>query len=107
MLGLTRTCGHHRRYDIHPGCLARNAAAFAAAAKAKDKTVHALIAVDTGMGRIGYLADDLDFAVEDVKKIAALENFKIKGMFSHMSTADAAFDKTLFPSAGGKIQQVL
>ena len=45
------------------------------------------------MGRIGYLADDLDFAVEDVKKIAALENFKIKGMFSHMSTADA-FDKT-------------
>ena len=51
------------------------------------------IAVDTGMGRIGYLADDIDFAVSDVKKIAALENFKIKGMFSHMSTADA-YDKT-------------
>ena len=81
-------------YDITPVvCSSENAAAFAAAAKAKDKTVHALIAVDTGMGRIGYLADDLDFAVEDVKKIAALENFKIKGMFSHMSTADA-FDKT-------------
>ena len=81
-------------YDITPVvCASENAAAFAAAAKAKGKTVHALIAVDTGMGRIGYLADDLDFAVEDVKKIAALENFKIKGMFSHMSTADA-FDKT-------------
>jgi alanine racemase len=45
------------------------------------------------MGRIGYLADDTDFAVEDVRKIAALPGFKIKGMFSHMSTADAA-DKT-------------
>ena len=45
------------------------------------------------MGRIGYLADETDYAIEDVKKIQALDNFKIKGMFSHMSTADAA-DKT-------------
>ncbi len=81
-------------YDITPVvCNAENAKAFSDAAKAKDKTVSGLIAVDTGMGRIGYLADDTEFAIEDVKKIAALENFKIKGMFSHMSTADAA-DKT-------------
>lgn len=45
------------------------------------------------MGRIGYLADEAEAAAEDVKKIQALENFKIKGMFSHMSTADA-YDKT-------------
>lgn len=82
------------KYDITPVvCSSENAAAFAAEAKKAGKTVHALIAVDTGMGRIGYLADDIDFAVSDVKKIAALENFKIKGMFSHMSTADA-YDKT-------------
>lgn len=82
------------KYDITPVvCSSENAAAFAAEAKKAGKTVHALIAVDTGMGRIGYLADDIDNAVEDVKKIAALENFKIKGMFSHMSTADA-YDKT-------------
>ena len=81
-------------YDITPVvCNAENAKAFSDAAKAKDKTVSGLIAVDTGMGRIGYLADDTEFAIEDVKKIAALEKFKIKGMFSHMSTADAA-DKT-------------
>ncbi len=72
---------------------AANAAAIDAAAKAAGKIVKGLIAVDTGMGRIGYLADEIEYAVEDVKKIAALENFKIKGMFSHMSTADA-FDKT-------------
>ena len=83
-------------YDITPVvCDAANAAAIDAAAVAAGKTVRGLIAVDTGMGRIGYLPDDanIDAAVEDVKKIAALKNFKIRGLFSHMSTADA-FDKT-------------
>ena len=81
-------------YDITPVvCNSENAAAFVAAAKAAGKTVKGLLAVDTGMGRIGYLADETDYAIEDVKKIQALDNFKIKGMFSHMSTADAA-DKT-------------
>lgn len=81
-------------YDITPVvCDFANAKAFSDAAAKAEKTVSGLIAVDTGMGRIGYLADELEYAVEDVKKIAALPNFKIKGMFSHMSTADA-FDKT-------------
>ena len=81
-------------YDITPVvCNSENAAAFDAAAKAAGKTIKGLLAVDTGMGRIGYLADKTDYAIEDVKKIQALDNFKIKGMFSHMSTADAA-DKT-------------
>ena len=78
-------------YDFTPVVNdAANAAAIDAAAKAAGKVVKGLIAVDTGMGRIGYLADEIEYAIEDVKKIAALENFKIKGMFSHMSTADAA-----------------
>ena len=81
-------------YDITPVvCDATNAKAISDAAAAKGKTVHGLVAVDTGMGRIGYLADDIENAVFDVKKIAQLSNFKIKGLFSHMSTADAA-DKT-------------
>ncbi len=80
------------KYDITPVvCNSDNAAAFSEAAKAAGKTISGLIAVDTGMGRIGYLADD-PAAIEDVKKIAALSNFKIKGMFSHMATADA-YDK--------------
>lgn len=82
------------QYDITPVvCDSSNAAAINTAAKAADKTVHGLIAVDTGMGRIGYLADEAEAAAEDIKKIQALENFKIKGLFSHMSTADA-LDKT-------------
>jgi len=81
-------------YDITPVvCNSDNAKAFSDAAAAKGKVVKGLLAVDTGMGRIGYLADELDVALEDVKKIAALPNFKIRGMFSHMSTADT-YDKT-------------
>jgi len=81
-------------HDLTPVvCDSSNAKAISDAAVAAEKIVSGLIAVDTGMGRIGYLADDTDFAIEDVRKIAALPGFKIKGMFSHMSTADAA-DKT-------------
>ena len=81
-------------YDITPVvCDSANAKAISDAAAKMGKTVFGLIAVDTGMGRIGYLADELETSIEDIKKIAALPNFKIKGMFSHMSTADAA-DKT-------------
>lgn len=81
-------------YDITPVvCDSVNAKAISDAAEKAGKTVFGLIAVDTGMGRIGYLADEIETSVEDIKKIAALPNFKIKGMFSHMSTADAA-DKT-------------
>lgn len=80
------------KYDITPVvCSSGNAKAISEEAKTKGKIVKGLIAVDTGMGRIGYLSDD-DSAVEDVKRISALSNFKIKGMFSHMATADA-FDK--------------
>lgn len=81
------------KYDITPVvCSSENAKAISDEAKTKGKTVAGLIAVDTGMGRIGYLCDD-ENAVQDVKKISELPNFKIKGMFSHMATADA-FDKS-------------
>ena len=81
-------------YDITAAvCEYENVKAFSEVAVRKGKTVKVILAVDTGMGRIGYQADDIDYAVEDVKKIEKLHNIVIKGMFSHMSTADA-FDKT-------------
>lgn len=81
------------RYDITPVvCSSSNAAAISRAAEQAGKTVRGLIAIDTGMGRIGYLPDDPE-SIEDIKKIDTLSNFKIKGIFSHFATADAA-DKT-------------
>ena len=81
-------------YNLTPVvCSFTNAEAISRAAAKANTVLDCYIAVDTGMGRIGYLADDLDYAAEDLKKVAALPNFRIRGMFSHMSTADA-FDKT-------------
>lgn len=81
-------------YDITPVvCDSSNAAAISKAAAKAGKVVSGYVAVDTGMGRIGYLADEIQYGVEDIKKIAALGNFKIKGLFSHMATADSR-DKT-------------
>ncbi len=81
-------------YDITPVvCDSANAKAISDAAAAAGKTVEGLVAVDTGMGRIGYLADDTAYAIDDIKRMDNLPNFKIKGLFSHMATADAA-DKT-------------
>lgn len=81
-------------YDITPAvCEYENVKAFSDEAVKKNKTLKVILAVDTGMGRIGYQADDTEYAIEDVKKIEKLPNIVIKGMFSHMSTADA-FDKT-------------
>lgn len=80
-------------YDITPVvCSSSNAKVISDAAQTKGKTLEALIAVDTGMGRIGYLADDVEHAIPDIRKISQLPHLKIKGLFSHMATADA-YDK--------------
>lgn len=54
--------------------------------------IECMIAVDTGMGRIGYTECDREM-IEDVRKISSLEGMRIFGLFSHFATADAA-DKT-------------
>lgn len=96
MLGLTPDlyADTIAEYDITPVvCDSANAKAFSDAAQKRGKVISGLVAVDTGMGRIGYLADDAAHAAADIAKMQALSHFKVKGMFSHMSTADA-LDKT-------------
>lgn len=80
------------KYDITPVTSSyENAAAISEAAKSADKVVEAFVAVDTGMGRIGFLPDDE--CIEEIKKIGRLSNLRIKGLFSHFATADEK-DKT-------------
>ncbi len=43
------------------------------------------IAVDTGMGRLGILADE--HAADEIRRIAALPNLALNGLFSHFSSA--------------------
>ena len=79
-------------YDITPVvCDSANAKAISDAAAKIGKTVFGLIAIDTGMGRIGYLADEIETSIEDIKKISGIKN--------------AAFEK--ISSAGRQIQRFL
>lgn len=77
-------------YNITPvTCAYQNALAISEEAKKAGKIVYGFVEVDTGMGRTGLLSEDPD-SIEEVKKIAKLSHFKIKGLFSHFATADAA-----------------
>ena len=80
------------QYDITPVTSSfKNAAAISDAAETAGKVIEAFVAVDTGMGRIGFLP--ADETIDEFKKISSLANLKIKGVFSHFATADEA-DKT-------------
>ncbi|MBU3176174.1 alanine racemase [Clostridium estertheticum] len=60
-------------------------------AQDENKTAKIHIALDTGMGRIGFLPSDE--SVQEVYKISLLPNIIIEGIFCHFSTADEK-DKT-------------
>lgn len=55
----------------------------------KKAKIH--IALDTGMGRIGFIPNEE--SIEAVEKIASLNGIEIIGIFTHFSTADE-YDKT-------------
>jgi alanine racemase len=55
----------------------------AAAAAGKDVAVH--VKLDTGMHRVGLLADDVPGAVE---RVAALPGISVEGAWSHLAVAD-------------------
>lgn len=55
------------------------------------KKVKIHIALDTGMGRIGFIPNEK--SIEDVVEIASLKGIEIIGIFTHFSTADE-YDKT-------------
>lgn len=75
------------QYDIRPAvCEYEEAKKLSDEAVLQNKTVHIHIALDTGMTRIGYA--DVPESVEEIKKIAALPNLEIEGMFTHFARAD-------------------
>lgn len=77
------------KYDITNACCTLSfAKAVSEEAVKQGKNAQVLIAVDTGMGRIGYQAEDIDTAAEEIGAMMKLPNLKVKGMFSHMSSAD-------------------
>lgn len=59
--------------------------AYADALNRQGVTVRAHIKIDTGMHRLGIPADDL----ADVKKVFAMQNLDVCGMFTHLCCSDS------------------
>lgn len=77
------------KYDIEPAVSSYEyALTLSNIAQSKGKTIKIHIAIDTGMGRIGFLPSEE--SVEEVCKISKLANIEIEGLFSHFCTADEA-----------------
>lgn len=75
-------------------------------AKQKNAAAKIHIKVDTGMGRVGVLAEN---APALIKKIASLPNLNIDGIFTHFSKADSTksdFTKKQFNKFMSVIKQV-
>lgn len=56
-----------------------------AAVRNQGKTLDVHVKIDTGMGRIGFLANEMDGWLDELKKLKAL---RLQGIFSHFSTAE-------------------
>lgn len=75
------------RYDIEQTVYSYELAKeISLMAQRKNKIARIHIALDTGMGRIGFLPNDE--SVDEVYKISKLPNIIIEGLFSHFSSAD-------------------
>ena len=80
-------------YDIVPVISGiKSAKALAATGMGKyGKEAKVMVAVDTGMGRVGFLPDEK--ALEDIRQISKIEGITITEIFSHFATSDDR-DKT-------------
>lgn len=75
------------KYDIRPAvCEYETAKGLSEEAVSQGKTIHIHLALDTGMSRIGFA--DVPESIQEIKKIAQLENLEIEGMFTHFARAD-------------------
>ena len=73
-------------------CDYENAEAISRAAARANIIINGYLAIDTGMGRIGYDTDNSS-SIDDIRMIMNLPNFRIAGLFSHFAAADS-LDKT-------------
>ena len=74
--------------------------------KAKPLKIH--IAVDTGMGRLGFLAqEDGEFqkSILEIEKISRMEGLEAEGMFTHFARADEK-DPSAARLQAGRFQRV-
>ncbi len=65
------------------------AQALARAALALGRTINVHVKVDTGMGRLGIRAEDVNAVIELVEAVRVLPNLYLEGIYTHFATADS------------------
>ncbi len=91
MMGITPGRYAHvlLEYDITPVVTSvENAADYSRAAVEAGEVLPVYLALDSGMGRIGFLPDEAGLAA--AKRVAAMDNLRVVGLFSHFASADEA-----------------
>ncbi|MBC2579562.1 alanine racemase [Clostridium sp. DJ247] len=74
-------------YDLQPTVSSYEyACSLSKLAQEANKTIKVHIAIDTGMGRIGFLFNEE--SIKDIIKISKLPYIELEGLFSHFATAD-------------------
>ena len=82
---------------------------------AGNDPVRVHIKLDTGMGRIGLLTDDISHCAQEIVKICSMKGLKAEGIFTHFAVADSTASecmeytekqKELFYNAVSKAQQM-
>lgn len=89
MLGLTPNKYQHvlLDYNIMPVVASySDTRALSSLAVKKGQAIEVLIALETGMGRIGYMENPA--SINEIIGISELPNIRIKGVFSHFAAAD-------------------
>jgi alanine racemase len=66
------------------------AQALSRAALALGKTVNVHVKIDTGMGRLGMRAEQLDEIITLIRTIKSLPGLVLEGLYTHFAMADAA-----------------
>lgn len=83
------------KYDINPAVYDKIfAKKLSEEATKQGKTVDIHIKIDTGMSRIGFMADES--SIEDVVEICSLPGINSYGIFSHFASADTEDDDYTF-----------
>ena len=84
----------------------RFARAMSAAAKRRGKPAQLHLKVDTGMGRIGFLPQEIPGVLEALKDLGGVE---LEGLFTHFATADERhreFTETQFRRYGDVLEML-
>jgi len=76
-------------YDLtQTVCSFQSAELLSAAAGAFGKKIKIHLKIDTGMGRTGFWAADIDIIVDEIIKTARLPGLEIEGIYTHFASAD-------------------